>query len=305
MSSSVNIAGDLQSQLTQVIRRLPRILKIAGIIVLIAGLQTYGFYKYFNPRLQMANQNLDRLMNEVGTNDFVNSVLNNFGDLRRISDDDAYRGEIVQIYERFIGEFLENPLAAIDEFDRITATLSPPAGALGEESLARLRAGVEEMKSLYADHYAVIVDRLESPPLYLQPTASIIKNHDNFTQSVQLNHGMYLSVVGNRGEANTIFNDLKQADISDELLSVVHYAQARLLFDAFKTEGQFDYYQQAMQSLKQSLNSNPEYGQPKLFLEYLLSLERGSSEVNAPVTGDGTGEAEGERGVISSAPPNF
>lgn len=302
MSSSVNIAGGLQSQ---IISRLPRILKIVGIIVLIAGLQTYGFYNYFNPRIQMANQNLDRLMDEVSTHDFVNSVLNNFGDLRRISSDEAYRSEVVQIYERFIGEFLDDPLAAIDEFDRITATLKPPAGALGEESMASLRAGVAEMKSLYADHYAGIVDRLASPPLHLQPTASIIKNQDNYAQSVQLNHGMYLAAVGNRGEANTIFNDLKQADISDELLAVVHYAQARLQFDAFKTEGQFDYYQQAIQSLKQSLNSNPEYGQPKLFLEYLLSLERGASEVNAPVTGDGTGEAEGERGVISSAPPNF
>ena len=197
------------------------------------------------------------------------------------------------------------PRASIDEFDRITATLKPPAGALGEESMASLRAGVEKMKSLYGDHYGEIVARFESPPLYLQPTASLIKNHNNFSQRVQLNHGMYLSVVGNRGEANTIFNDLKQSDIPDDLLAVVHYAQARLLFDAFKTEGQFDYYQQAIQSLKQSLHSDPEYGQPKLFLEYLLSLEMGTSEVNAPVTGDGTGEAEGERGVISSAPPNF
>ena len=305
MSSSVNIAGGLQSQTTQIINRLPRILKIVGVIVFIAGLQIYGFYNYFNPRVNMANQNLDHLMSEVGNNDFVNGVLNSFGDLRRISDDEAYRGEIVQIYERFIGEFLEDPIGAIDEFDRITSSMNPPAGTLGEESMAGFRAGVEKMKSLYADHYIEIVDRLESPPIYLQPTASIIKNHDNFAHRVQLNHGMYLSVVGNRGEANTIFNDLKESEIPDELLAVVHYAQARLLFDAFKTEGQFDYYQQAIQSLKRSLHSDPEYGQPKLFLEYLLSLEMGTSEVNAPVTGDGTGEAEGERGVISSAPPNF
>jgi tetratricopeptide (TPR) repeat protein len=305
MSSSVDIAGALQSQITHIIRRLPRILKIVGIIVVIAGLQTYGFYNNFNPRIQMANQNLDHLMDEVGTNDFVNSVLNNFGDLRRISEDEALRGEIVQIYERFIEDFLEDPRAAIDEFDRITATLKPPAGALGEESMTSFREDVKKMKTLYADHYQEIVASLESPPLYLQPTASILKNNNNFAQGVQLNHGMYLSIVGNRGEANTIFNDLKQSDISNEFLAVVHYAQARLLFDAFKTEGQFDYYQQAIQSLKQSLRSDPEYGQPKLFLEYLLSLERGSQEVNAPVTGDGEGEAEGERGVISSAPPNF
>jgi hypothetical protein len=93
--------------------------------------------------------------------------------------------------------------------------------------------------------------------------------------------------------------------VDNAFLTVVHYAQARMLYDAFQSEGQFDYYQQAIQSLKESLRSNPEYGQPKLFLEYLLSLDRGSQEVNAPVTGDGSGEAEGERGVISSAPPNF
>ncbi len=305
MSSSVNIAGGLQSNTTHIIRRLPRILKIVGIVVFIAGLQTYGFYKYFEPRVQNANQYLDRLMDEVGDNNFVNSVLNNFGDLRRVSDDEGFRGEVVQIYERFVGDFLEDPRAAIEEFDRITGTLNAPAGALGEESMASFRSGVEEMKKLYTDHYEEIVASLDSPPIYLQPTASIIKNNNNFALGVKLNHAMYLSVVGNRGEANTIYNDLKESDISDNFRAVVHYAQARLFFDAFRTEGQFDYYQQAIQSLKQSLLSDPEYGQPKLFLEYLLSLERGASEVNAPITGDGTGEAEGERGVISSAPPNF
>jgi hypothetical protein len=44
---------------------------------------------------------------------------------------------------------------------------------------------------------------------------------------------------------------------------------------------------------------------PKLFLEYLLSMETGRSAENYQVEGEGTGEAEGEQGVISKQTPTF
>jgi tetratricopeptide (TPR) repeat protein len=295
----------LQVNKGQWLGKLPGILRILGVAVIIAGIQSYGFYVFYVPRVNAANQELDHLIDEVATNKFVNSVLNDLGDLRRNSQDEGYRKEIVQVYERFIKEFLEDPRVAIEEFARITSGFNPPEGALGKESLATLRSGVESLQALYSDHYQEIIDDLNSPPLYLQPTASLIRNNNVLERNVRFNRGVYLSLVGDRSPANTIFNDLKNSDIDNRFRSVVNYAQARLLYDAFQSEGQFDYFQQAIQTLKESLRNDPEYGQPKLFLEYLLSLDKGSQEVNAPVTGDGTGEAEGERGVISSAPPNF
>ena len=305
MSSSASSVDAVLANKGQLFGKLSKALRILGVIIIIAGLQAYGFYNHFIPRVNLANIELDHLMDEVATNKFVNKVLNDLGDLRRVSEDEAYKKEIVQIYERFIKDFLEDPRDAVAEFVRITATLNTPAGTLGEESMATLKTGVEQMQALYSDRYQEIKDDLDSPPLYLQPTAFFIKRNAIIGQNIRFNHAVYLSLVGDRGGANTIFNDLKKENVSDEFLAVINYAQARLLFDAFQTEGQFDYYQQAIQTLKESLRKNPDYGQPKLFLEYLLSLDRGSQEVSAPVTGDGSGEAEGERGVISSAPPNF
>lgn len=305
MSSSVSSTGGLQTNGNMILARLPGILRITSIIMVIIGLQAYGFYNYFMPRVDSANQELDRLLDEVSTNSFVNEVLNDLGDLRRVSEDEPYRKEIVQIYERFIKDFLEDRREAIAELVRISGTLNTPPGPLGEESMATLSAGVEELQALYSDHYAGIIEQLDSPPIYLQPTASFIGDKHGLERDIHFNHGLYLSAVGDRGPANAVFNELKDSTVDKEFLAQVQYAQARLLYDAYQAEGQFDYYQQAIQSLKDSLRSNPDYGQPKLFLEYLLSLDRGSQEASAPVTGDGTGEAEGERGVISSAPPNF
>lgn len=282
-----------------------KLLRLLGIVVIVAGLQAYGFYSNYVPKVNAANQDLDQLTDEIATNSFTNKVLNNLGDLRRISEDEDYKNEIVQIYERFIGEFLEDRITTIDEFARITDTLDAPEGPLGEDSLTTVKNGVVELQKLYSDQYQPIIDSLESPPLYLQPTAALIKRGSSLQQNVMFNHGVYLSLVGDRSTANKLFNDLENMEVDNDFLAIIHYAQARMLYDAFQSEGQFDYYQQAIQSLKESLRKNPEYGQPKLFLEYLLSLDKGSQEVNAPVTGDGSGEAEGERGVISSAPPNF
>lgn len=285
--------------------KLPKVIRITGILIIIAGLQSFGFYSKYVPAINLANQNLDHLVDEVATNNFTNGVLSDLGDLRRISQDENYKKEIVQIYERFIGEFLDDRIATIDEFVRITETLDPPDSPLGEESLTTLKEGVIKLQALYADHYQPVIDDLDSPPIYLQPTAGLIKQRSTLKQNLMFNHGLYLSIIGDRSNANALFNDLENMGVDNEFLAVINYAQARMLYDAFQAEGQFDYYQQAIQALKDSLQNNPDYGQPKLFLEYLLSLDRGSQEVNAPVTGDGSGEAEGERGVISSAPPNF
>ena len=305
MSSSVNSVDQTHGHKDQLLQKLPKVLRILGVIVIIVSLQSYGYYNHFIPQVNSADVQLDHLMDEVATNKFVNKVLNDLGDLRRVSEDEAYKKEIVQIYERFIKDFLEDSRETITEFVRITGTLNTPPGTLGEESMSTLKTGVEELDALYSDHYQVLQEELDSPPLYLQPTASLIISNTPLEQNIRFNRGVYLSLVGDRGAANILFNDLKKENIDNEFLSVIHYAQARLLFDAFQAEGQYDYYQQAIQTLKQSLRNNPDYGQPKLFLEYLLSLDRGSQEVNAPITGDGSGEAEGERGVISSAPPNF
>jgi len=280
-------------------------LRIAGIIVLLAGLQTWGFYNHFVPRLESANANLDQLMNEVSTNIQMDKVLRELDNFRRVANDEGLQREVLQVYERFIKEFLEDRVPALATFETAVNSFPVPAATLGAESLARVKSDLVRVMEIYGDQYTKLVDDLDSPPLYLQPMAAMVKQDNPLAHKIRFNHALYNSIVGDRAIANTTYNELKQQVKDPQFGAIIHYAQARMLFTAFKTEGKFEYFQEAIQNLQQSLRLHADYGLPKLLLEYLLSAQGGASSASSSMEGEGTGEAEGERGVISSAPSNF
>jgi len=284
---------------------LVRLLRIAGILVLIGGLQAFGFYRHFVPDIALANQNLDRLMDEAATHKLVEQALGELQDLGRVADNEALRTEAAQVYERFVKQFVDDPRMAINDFERVVSGFPVQSAPLGAEALQTLKDDIVLLRELYSDHYRKLVDGLASPPLYLQPTAVLIKRDDGFQQTVLFNHALYLSVVGDRSTANAIFNELKGAAGAPDLVAMIHYAQALMLYGAFQSEQKLEYYQQAVQNLKQSLRSNAGFGLPQLLLEYLLSVEMGTQTENYQVEGEGTGEAEGEQGVISTQLPTF
>jgi hypothetical protein len=282
-----------------------RALKIMGIVVLLAGLQTYGFYRHFVPALDRANANLDQLMNEVSTNIQMDKVLRELDNLRRVAQDDGLQKEVVQVYERFIKEFLEDRVPALLQFETAVNSFPVPSATLGVESLAKVKTELARVMEIYGDHYTSLVEDMESPPLYLQPVAAFVKQDNPLVYKLRFNHALYNSIVGDQAIANTTFNELKSQVKDPQFGAIIHYAQARMLYAAFKSESKFEYFQQAIQNLQQSLRLQSDYGLPKLLLEYMLSAQGGASAASSSMQGEGTGEAEGERGVISSAPSNF
>lgn len=279
--------------------------RIAGVIVLLAGLQTYGFYRHFVPEINSANANLDQLMNEVSTNIQMDKVLHELENLKRVAGDDGLAQEAVKVYERFIKEFLENRVLALEQFNKAVNAFPAPAAKLGAESLTRVKAGLDKINQIYGDHYSALVEDIDSTPFYLQPMAAFIKKGNALVYKVKFNHALYNSIVGDMTVANTEFNELKQEVKDPHFAAIIHYAQARMQYTAFKSESKFEYYQQAIANLQQSMKLDPDYGLPKMLLEYLLSVQGSASAANANVQGEGNGQAEGERGVISSESPNF
>jgi tetratricopeptide (TPR) repeat protein len=282
-----------------------RAFRIAGALVLIAGLQTWAFYNRFVPALDEANGYLDQLMNEVSTNTQMDVVLRELDNFRQVAGDDGLQKEVVVVYERFIKEFLESRLPALDQFEKAVNSFKIPAAPLGAESLARVKLNLEKVMQIYGDHYSTLAEDYNSPPLYLQPTAAFIKGNNPLGRKIRFNQAAYNSIVGDVEAANTTFNELKQEVDDPRFLAAIHFTQARMQYSAFKIEGKFDYFQQSIQNLQQSLRLNPDYGLAKMLLEYMLSVEGSSSTQESSVQGDGNGEAEGERGVISSEMPNF
>jgi len=311
MSSSVKRALFMQNfrflnrfegQLEQV--AMP-VFKALGIIIFIIGLQFYGFYQYFSPAVVVANQNLDRLMNEVTSNALAETVLRGLEDVRRHNEDEAFRRQINQMYDQFIEKFIADPRTTLQDFEGAIAGIPTQPTALGNDAVSMLKWDVSRLKEIYSDHYRDLHADLQSPPMYLQPVASVLKRTSGLEAKVAFNQALYLSLVGDRNTANTTFNELKQNLADQDFISAVYYAQARMLFAAFESEGRVEYYLQAIQNLQQSLRYNPTYGMAKLFLEYLLSLQGGGSAEAVPSEGDGSGEAQGEKGMISSQPLTF
>jgi hypothetical protein len=308
-ASIQGVAGK-QSALLETVRTVIsgyglRALRIPGIIIVIAGLQAWGFYNHFVPALNDANTDLDQLMNEVSTNTQMDKVLRELDNFRRVAGDEALQKEVVLVYERFIKEFLENRMQGLDAFTKAVNGFPVPTATLGAESLARVKLELERVREIYGDHYTVLLADLDSPPVYLQPVAAFIKKDNPLVHKVRFNHAVYNSIVGDMAIANVTFNELKQEVKDPEFSSIIHFAQARMQYTAFKSEGKFEYFQQSIQNLQQSMRLDADYGLPKMLLEYLLSVQGGASSESSSVQGEGTGEAEGERGVISSAPSNF
>ena len=278
--------------------------RIASVLFLLAGLQAYGYYRHFMPGLNAANASLEHLVTESSSHELANRILGNLQELRNQAENDVMRKEIVQIYERFIKQFGADPRTAIGDFDRMATSLSKYYQG-GNETLSAVQEDLVQLRGMYSDHYGEIIAEFDNPPWYLQPAAALINGDGQFASKAEFDYALYLSIVGDRSNANDILNALREKVRKGGFKSEVYYAQARLLYDAFKAENDYQYFQQALHYTRQSLRENAGFGTAKLFLEYLLSIAGDMSLQDTPLKGKGTGVAEGEKGVISTDPSSF
>lgn len=279
------------------------VLKVGGFLLLAGGVQSLGFQAYVDPQIGDARTNLSLLQQELPGNHLVNGTLETLRDLRRFSADEVRQRQTLQLRQDFIQTFAEDPRLAIGEFSRVVggfAAQSPPE----EELLTTLRQNLARLDEMYSDHFAVALSSYSSPPFWFQPSAAVITAGASGRQALEFNHALYLMLTGERGAANSIFDELRENAGSDLFSSRILFAQSRLHFDAYRVEKDPEYHRQAVQFAEQSLRHDAGYEQPKLFLEYLLAIDLQAAAIEGtPREGQGAGEAEGERGAISADPP--
>jgi hypothetical protein len=275
-------------------------LKLIGAALVFLGAQTWGFHNFVAPRIENADANLIALLEEAPTNSLIDATLTTLRDYRRANDDAVQSRQILGLRETIVRGYRDDPRAVIDEALRISVGLNGDTD-IEQELLATLRRNLLRLQAMYADHYAEVIARYSRSPLYLQPTAALLSLNRSSRERLEFNHALYRMLSGDHGAANSMYSELRRNTQDGLINSRALYGQARLQFEAFRIDGDPEYYRQARQYTQESLSSDPAQGVPKLFLEYLLSIDQQAVDVeSAPEEGQGSGESEGEHGSLSS-----
>lgn len=274
--------------------------KLIGAILVFLGVQTWGFHNFVASRIEIADVNLIALLEEAPTNSLIDATLTTLRDYRRANNDEVQSRQILGLRETIVRGYRDDPRAVIDEALRISVGLNGDTD-VEQELLATLRRNLLRLQTMYADHYAEVIARYSRAPLYLQPTAALLSLNRSSRERFEFNHALYRMLSGDRGAANSMYSELRRSTQEDLINSRALYGQARLQFEAFRIDGDPEYYRQARQYTQESLSNDPTQGVPKLFLEYLLSIDQQAVDIeSAPEEGQGSGESEGERGSLSS-----
>jgi hypothetical protein len=284
---------------------LPALSAAAGVALLLLGLQGWAFQRHVAPRLAAAEANLARLRQEAPTNELMNDALSALGDCWRLAADDGRKRKLVALRDTVMRRFAEDPAMAVAELDRAAAELRVET-KVEQSALEFLRARTARLKAAYSDGYGELLTLYSDVPWYLQPGAALFQTVGPTKQRLAFNHAQYLMLTGNREQAGKALDELRRSARSREFSSRVLFAQARLSYDAYRTEANVQYYDDALQYVRQSLHDDPDYALPKLFLEFLLAVDQAAVDVDmSPVEAQGSGEAEGERGDISDGSREF
>ncbi len=275
-------------------------LKLIGTVLIIFGVQAWGFHSFVTPQIENADVNFIALLEEAPTNSLIDATLTTLRDYRRANDDEVQNRQILGLRETIVRGYRDDPRAVIDEALRISVGLNGDTD-IEQELLATLRRNLLRLQAMYTDYYAEVIVRYSRAPLYLQPTAALLSLNRSSRERFEFNHALYRMLSGDHGAANSIYSELRRSTQDDLIISRALYGQARLQFEAFRIDGDPEYYRQARQYTQESLSNDPTQGVPKLFLEYLLSIDQQTVDIeSAPEEGQGSGESEGERGSLSS-----
>ncbi len=291
--------------MSSLLTRWPALLRLAGVLLLIAGLQAWAFNRQTTPLFADAHQQLASLQDEASGNRLLNQSLQNLENYWKTVDDDLNRRQVLELRDSVLEGFHADPAAAVTEFARVVNGFEARSGA-DQETLAALQRNSLRLDRMYADNFAAAIDAVSSPAWYLQPTASFLSNDRSRNRSLSFNHALYLMHVRDTARAVEILDELRRDAEKDPLKAKALFVLSRLQYEAFQIEKDPAYFQEALQYAQRSVTSNADHALAKLFLDYLLSVDRQAVEVDvSPLEGEGTGEGEGERGAIVNDPGEF
>lgn len=285
--------------------RVPLLLRWIGAVLLVAGLQAWGLQRQASPIIAVATEELGALRHEVTDNRRMNETLRSLQAYARATDDDLVRRQVLELRDAVLDRFGEDPAGSVAEIASVVAGFESRSGADGAP-LAELRRHVMRLERMYTDHYRIAIDVVAHPAWYLQPTASFLNNDADRNRSLELNRAMYLALVREPGAAIEILDALRRESTDDAINARTLHVLARMQFDAYRGDKDPAHLQEALRLSRQAVVTDAHYELGKLFLDYLVSIDRQLVESDAePAEGEGSGEGEGERGAIAVEPEEF
>ena len=280
----------------------PALLRFAGILLLIAGLQAWGFNRQASPVVAEAYEQLLLLQNEVPDNRLTNLSMQSLQAYWNATETELTRRQVLELRDSVLRRFDADPQDAVRELAQVVGSFESRTVA-EQDVLTTLQRQTTQLERMYADHFEDAIAAVAHPAWYLQPTAAFLNNDQAQSQALLFNHALYLMHVRKTSAAVEILDSLR----ADETLQAkALFTLSRIQYQAFRLEKDPSYFQDALQLAQQSVRSDAGHALAKLFLDYLLSIDRQSVEVDeSPVEGEGSGEGEGERGAIATDPGEF
>lgn len=285
-------------------RKLTGWLRIAGILLVLAGAQAWLFGSQTSALIRAAEAHLASLREEQSGDRMLNSALRALQEYWRATNDELRKREILALRDTVLEDVGPDRIAAVRELVRVVRTFEPTTD--DDVVVVRLRREAERLDSLYTDHTGEALRAFTRPAWYLQPTASFLNNDRADLEALEFNHALYFMFVGDGAAASEILQQLRREAGGDARSGRVLFALSRLSFDAYLAEKDPHYFRESLDLARESVHRDPASDLPKLFLEYLVSLDRSVVEVNADtLEGLGSGEGQGERGSISNDSGEF
>lgn len=280
-------------------------LRFAGTLLLVAGLQAWGFYRQASPLIAEAHEQLYSLQHEVPGNRLVNLSLRSLQAYWKTAEVELTRRRVLELRDSVLQGLGSDPAAAVREFARVVDGFESRSVA-EQEVLATLQRQAAQLERMYRDHFDTAIMAVSHPAWYLQPTAAFLNNDQAQSRALAFNHALYLMHVHDTSASVEILDDLRGDSADASLRAKALFTLSRIQYRAFRLEKDPSYFQDALRLAQQSVRSDAGHALAKLFLDYLLSIDRQAVEVDVPaLEGEGSGEGEGERGAIATDPGEF
>lgn len=297
----MNPAG--QNNASTVFANVEAWLRVIGLILLVAGLQAFVFEGQVAGATDGVPWALLELERERSENTRMNEALRALQLYRRASSDERAKRSVLVLRDTVLERYDQDRRAAIEALQEAADSLSAQTPA-EESALSEFRAKSRALAELYENRTGKALERYTSPPWYLQPTASFLNNDAGQLHALRFNHALYLMHSGDTAAAAELLGGMR--DASDTRNSDVDFAMARLSFESWVAEPDPVLFTESLERATRSVREDARNSQAKLFLEYLLSLDRSARKVDlAPEEGQGEGEGRGERGVVSTERGEF
>ena len=235
----------------------------------------------------------------------MNQSLRSLQDYWRLADDDVTRRQVLELRDNVLQRFNAEPAAAVEDYARVSRSFAARTPA-AQEALGIVQDQVERLALMYADHYAAALGAYTAPPWYLLPTAAFLNNDPVRRHALSYDHALYLVLVRDVNGGLAALDELRREAESPAQEARVLYALARAQYAAYELQKDPAYFREALQYAQQSIRTDAAEPLPRLFLEYLLSVDRQAAKAEMdPLEGEGSGEGEGKRGTIATDAGEF